>query len=315
MEEGEEDDEESSTLTVAALKGSESEVAFIHHEIFPPHASKHGNWGYLKHGITIAKEERKRRDAPAPAVVILDVGANIGLFGLYLDMYAQEEDEEEESELLVVAIEPAPRTFAALKYNLASHGVKHIAVQKAVVGEEQAGGKGGEDLERKGLLRFYPHMPGNSTLVGKDDPDKEKLLPQGINPRLRTHLQEGMEEMEVELTTVSALLREHGLNKIDLLKIDVEGQEEAVLQGIREEDWPFIAQVVMEVHTGVERRKERIDLLLKTKGEFTSVVWEVPEWAKDNDQMDNAMVYATRSKGKDKDQTSEMETEWEKEEG
>ena len=44
------------------------------------------------------------------------------------------------------------------------------------------------------------------------------------------------------MTTVSALMAEHDLERIDLLKIDVEGAELDVLRGIRPEDWPRICQ-------------------------------------------------------------------------
>ena len=44
------------------------------------------------------------------------------------------------------------------------------------------------------------------------------------------------------MTTVSALMAEHDLDCIDLLKIDVEGAELDVLRGIRPEDWPRIHQ-------------------------------------------------------------------------
>ena len=39
----------------------------------------------------------------------------------------------------------------------------------------------------------------------------------------------------------------HKLSTIDLLKVDVEGSEEAVLRGIRAEHWPRIQQLVLEV--------------------------------------------------------------------
>lgn len=44
------------------------------------------------------------------------------------------------------------------------------------------------------------------------------------------------------MTTVSALMAEHDLKGIDLLKIDVEGAELDVLRGVRPEDWPRIHQ-------------------------------------------------------------------------
>lgn len=45
------------------------------------------------------------------------------------------------------------------------------------------------------------------------------------------------------MTTVSALISELSLERVDLLKIDVEGAELDVLRGIDQKDWPTIRQV------------------------------------------------------------------------
>lgn len=74
----------------------------------------------------------------------------------------------------------------------------------------------------------------------------------------------------MQLTTVSALLRrpELGLgNGVDLLKVDVERAELAVLRGVDAADWPRIRQVSMEVHD-VDGQLERVLDLLRTQGRF-----------------------------------------------
>ena len=50
-------------------------------------------------------------------------------------------------------------------------------------------------------------------------------------------------EQRCAMTTVSALIGEHSLERVDLLKIDVEGAELDVLRGIDQKDWPTIRQV------------------------------------------------------------------------
>ena len=47
------------------------------------------------------------------------------------------------------------------------------------------------------------------------------------------------------MTTVSALMAEHDLQDIDLLKVDVEGAELDVLRGILPGDWPRIHQACL----------------------------------------------------------------------
>ena len=49
--------------------------------------------------------------------------------------------------------------------------------------------------------------------------------------------------------------------KIDLLKIDVEGDEIEVLNSIGEANWPLIRQIVVEVHDINERLATAVNLL------------------------------------------------------
>ncbi len=60
-------------------------------------------------------------------------------------------------------------------------------------------------------------------------------------------------------------MREYGVERIDLLKIDVEKSEWDVLSGIQKEDWSKIKQIVVEVHD-VEGRLEQMTTLLEEHG-------------------------------------------------
>lgn len=53
---------------------------------------------------------------------------------------------------------------------------------------------------------------------------------------------------------LSSILDELAIATFDLLKVDVEGAEEEVLEGIEERHWPVIRQAVVEVHRGTESR-------------------------------------------------------------
>jgi hypothetical protein len=57
---------------------------------------------------------------------------------------------------------------------------------------------------------------------------------------------------------------ERQIQRVDLLKIDVEGKECAVLAGIRNDHWQLIQQVVVEAHeahTGMSSAPEIIAVL------------------------------------------------------
>jgi FkbM family methyltransferase len=57
------------------------------------------------------------------------------------------------------------------------------------------------------------------------------------------------QEVMCAVTTLSQLMRARGLTSIDLLKVDVEGEELSVLHGIDEAHWPHIAQASARTFT------------------------------------------------------------------
>ncbi|MBL0020248.1 MAG: FkbM family methyltransferase [Bacteroidetes bacterium] len=67
----------------------------------------------------------------------------------------------------------------------------------------------------------------------------------------------------VEITTLSDVISAHQITQIDLLKIDVEGFEENVLQGIQPEHFGIIQYIIIEIETFRKGRKERIMKILE----------------------------------------------------
>ena len=76
--------------------------------------------------------------------------------------------------------------------------------------------------------------------------------------RRRTH--------ECRLTSVSDIIRENQIDKIDLLKIDAEKSELDIIEGIDDRDWPKIDQIVIEIHDRTREAVKRIEDLLIEKG-------------------------------------------------
>jgi hypothetical protein len=66
------------------------------------------------------------------------------------------------------------------------------------------------------------------------------------NPLFRIGLTGGM-SITCPVRTLSGVIREHGVQRIDLLKIDVEGAETDVLAGLEEYHWPLVRQMAMEI--------------------------------------------------------------------
>jgi FkbM family methyltransferase len=171
-----------------------------------------------------------------PGDVVVDVGANIGLASLGFA--------DAQPEARLIALEPVPVLFACLEGNLAAH-TRHGRAVRAAVGSEPG----------RRTLTYYPSAPGNSGLYADQAADDRTtrtfLRNRGLDEDSVELLLEGLHSgipVEVEVTTVSDVLRDHGSPEVSLLKVDVERAEQDVLRGIRAGDWPRIHCVVAEVH-------------------------------------------------------------------
>jgi natural product biosynthesis luciferase-like monooxygenase protein/FkbM family methyltransferase len=191
---------------------------------------------YLRHGVTLE-----------PGARVFDVGANVGLFTLFAHQASPG--------ARVVAFEPMPDTHAALATNVALYGLD-VTLYDAAVSDEPG----------EAEFTFYPHMPGMSSRFADPEEDKRETaslvrawLDHGASEAARSvldgeqldeYLDQQFESRRVRrpLTTLSAVIRERGVDRIDLLKIDVERSEMHVLGGIDDEHWPRVRQVVIEAH-------------------------------------------------------------------
>jgi polyketide synthase PksN len=190
---------------------------------------------YLQHGIELR-----------PDSVLIDAGANIGLFTLFALQICPSAS--------VCAIEPAPNTFAILRENVAPYPA--VNTLQCGVGAARA------EME----FTYFPNLTCGSGFYGAEqmqrirgirrslilaDPKRAKELDNPIGEELIAYVVEKNLERQVVRIPVLALsdiLDEQRLRRIDLLKLDVEGSELAALRGIREDQWPGIRQFVIEVH-------------------------------------------------------------------
>jgi amino acid adenylation domain-containing protein/FkbM family methyltransferase len=183
--------------------------------------------GYLRHGVTVA-----------PGDVVFDVGANIGLFSLFVAARCPQAS--------IYAFEPIPATFDLLRRNLAVYAPNANALPCGL-----------SDRPRTGKLTYYPGLSIISGAHADQKADRElvrtfaakqsgapaaAMLEELLNTRLTP------EKVNCDLRTVSQMMRQHNVSRIDLLKVDVEKSEAEVLGGIEDDDWQAIRQVVVEVH-------------------------------------------------------------------
>jgi acyl carrier protein len=109
--------------------------------------------------------------------------------------------------------------------------------------------------------------------------------------------------LDCELKTLSGVIAEHKVERIDLLKIDVEKSELDVLKGVADSDWTKIDQIVVEVHD-LNGRVARVSELLKSHG-----YWVAVEQEKDLSQSDLYNIYAKSLRLVDQSSPEEQDKE------
>ena len=187
---------------------------------------------YLQDGVDLKKGD-----------VVLDVGGNIGVAAAFFAV---------ECEAGVVhSFEPVRPVFKILRENLRDF--------PTCVPHEY----GLSDSSRTDTITYYPdliELSGFHVDPAADRANVQKSLPnlcateeqvdEGLRGRFKTM------DLHCELRTVSQVQREEEVDRVELLKIDVEGAELDVLAGIEGSDWPSIRQVSGEIHLSDQQRVE-----------------------------------------------------------
>jgi hypothetical protein len=75
----------------------------------------------------------------------------------------------------------------------------------------------------------------------------------------------GLEESSVRLEALNRVLAAEKVARVDLLKVDAEGYELDVLQGLGPEGWAMVQQVVLDTHDQ-EGQQTKIEALLRENG-------------------------------------------------
>lgn len=201
-----------------------SETDYLYNEIFVLQA-------YLRHGITAR-----------PGDCIVDVGANIGLFTVFASRLADG--------LRIVALEPNPAAFACLEANAKAWGAEVTCLPCGLSSEEKSAeltffegmsllsGFYADAASERAVVETYvlnqqPVPAGDARIAGQ--------IGELIDARMRAS------KVPARLRTLSQVIAEQAIERIDLLKINVEKSELDVLRGIAPQDWPKVRQMVIEV--------------------------------------------------------------------
>ncbi|MBM7442879.1 amino acid adenylation domain-containing protein/FkbM family methyltransferase [Streptomyces sp. HB132] len=225
------DREELHTLPngMAVAGPNRAETDFLYREIFEQDE-------YLRHGVVL----------PESGACVFDVGAHIGFFSLFVARSCPDS--------VVYSFEPIPQLFRMLELNTRLHGVD---ARLFACGLAEASGTAS--------FTYYPQMSIMSGRFGdigeerhvldafvRNERPAREALPRGGSEEedLDSLLTERLRHVDVtcDLRTLSDVIDETGVERIDLLKIDAEKSEREVLLGLRDEHWDLVSQLVIEVH-------------------------------------------------------------------
>jgi FkbM family methyltransferase len=223
-----------------------NEAMFVYREVFESRV-------YLRHGLRIND-----------GACVLDVGANVGLFTLFAL--------REAADVVVHAFEPSSELCGFLRTNLRAHA-GNVTIHPVGVGAEDG----------DATLTYYPRYTILSGFHAEEHQDAEVLRSAIRNQNRRTsakgidlddrhldvlvsRLLADKSERRCRLRTLSGVIDEYRIRTVSLLKVDAERSEWNILQGIREEHWPTISQVAMEVHDGDGETLRAVRGLLDAKG-------------------------------------------------
>lgn len=205
-------------LKIAYLNRNEADA--IYREIFEDQT-------YSRYGITF-------RDGDC----VFDVGANIGLFTLFVHGKCRAPR--------VYAFEPIPATFDKLQRNIALYGLDVNLFDFGLSSES-----------KETEITFYPNwsaMSGEYANAQEDEALTRASLNNIGGPLPSEELSDILEgrfiseSVRCRMRTLSEVIKEQRVERIDLLKVDVEKSELDVLRGIEEDDWSKIRQIILEVH-------------------------------------------------------------------
>lgn len=229
---------------------------------------------YFRHEITLNEGD-----------IVFDVGANIGIFSLYVNYLLR-------NEVDIYAFEPIPTTYSILELNANRFNPKRIhtfccglsqdsnpvtfnyypklsILSSAYSSDPKEASANMQNL----ILRNLKNAPGDIRLL--------RFLPKFLRPLILQYLLKDSFETEsvlCQMTDISNIIDEFQLEKIDLLKIDVEEGELDVLLGIDRDDWQKIKQLAIEIHD-LDGRVKTIQSMLKNYGFSRITVEQEPFFA------------------------------------
>ncbi|CVL13037.1 uncharacterized protein FPRN_14989 [Fusarium proliferatum] len=189
--------------------------------------------------------------------VIIDAGANIGLYTLFA--------KKNYPEAQVLAFEPARESGSIFNHNMSLHKLSGVELHECALGSKN---------ETK-ILTFFPNTPAFSTICSDGGEEMLDLIADKVSNEIADRMRENARQAPVSVRRLSEFLRDRGdITKVDLLKIDIEGGELNVIKGLDEDHLLSVKNIVMELWSP-DGQLEAMQKFLEAKG-YTVTTTLVP---------------------------------------
>jgi FkbM family methyltransferase len=164
-----------------------------------------------------------------PGMTCLDVGSNIGYYVCLENQIIGKNGR-------IIAIEPSPINFKYLQKNVELQESKNIELHNFACGN------------REGKIDFLVSNRSNWSRVASDD--LIDAPPDAI-----------IEKISIEIKKLDLFLQEKNLEKLDFVRMDVEGYESNILKGLEDTLRIFKPSLQIEVHLFILGNESTVNLL------------------------------------------------------
>jgi len=156
---------------------------------------------------------------------IIDAGAQAGFFILYCKALNPEVE--------IYALEPDEKNLEAIDYHSEINKIENVQIVPAAL------------ANKSGIREFYLSKDTHNHSLNKD------------------YLSMIKKRVKVRGISFADLCFEQGIDKVSLLKLDIEGAEYEVLKSLKLDDWQKIEAIVLEYHDFGNNKHSGLETILK----------------------------------------------------
>jgi FkbM family methyltransferase len=187
---------------------------------------------------------------------IFDIGSNIGLYTMYLN--------DNFSNLNIHTFDPINQLYEQQSHNINSNKKNNnkININNFGLGEK----------ETTEIINFYPYADGLSSINNDMNEKREHIINMKSGENILFKLFYSMllndnilksQKEKIKIIIMSEYIRKYDIKKNNLVKIDVEGFELNVIEGIDEEHFKIIDNFIIEVENYNPENLQKIKYILR----------------------------------------------------